>query len=148
MEFKFYQFGTLQDYKCADIVAFYDGKLIFCKHKKRTTWEMPGGHIESGETPLEAAKRELYEEAGAIDFDIEPLCDVVATGKLDGVSFTGGNAQVYLAIVHTLGELPASSEMEKVILLDNPPKEVTYPKFVEGILPIISKAKPNLLRKP
>lgn len=25
--------------------------------------------------PLDAAKRELYEKSGAIDFDIEPLCD-------------------------------------------------------------------------
>ena len=24
---------------------------------------------------MEAAKRELYEESGAIDFEIEPLCD-------------------------------------------------------------------------
>ena len=43
MEFEFYQFDTLGDYKFADIVASYEGKWIFCKHKNRTTWEIPGG---------------------------------------------------------------------------------------------------------
>ena len=41
-------------------------------HKERDTWESPGGHIDEGETPLEAAERELYEETGAIDFDFKP----------------------------------------------------------------------------
>jgi len=39
------------------------GKWILSKHKKRDTWETQGGHIEDGETPLEATKRELFEES-------------------------------------------------------------------------------------
>jgi 8-oxo-dGTP diphosphatase len=62
----------------------YKGKWVFCKHKKRDVWENPGGHIDEEETPLEAAKRELYEETGAINFDIEPLCDYYVTGEIDG----------------------------------------------------------------
>lgn len=56
---------------------------------------------ESGETSLEAAKRELYEETGAVDFDIdiEPLCDYYINGEQNGWNFKG-NGQVYFAIIH------------------------------------------------
>ena len=43
-----------------------NGKWVFCKHKERDTYEVPGGHREAGENILETAKRELQEETGAI----------------------------------------------------------------------------------
>ena len=43
------------------------------RHRERDTWEMQGGHIEANETPLEAARRELYEESGALEFIMQPL---------------------------------------------------------------------------
>ena len=60
--------------KFAVIIARHNGKWVFCKHKERNTWEAPGGHREDGEDILETAKRELYEETGAITFDITPIC--------------------------------------------------------------------------
>ena len=126
MEIKAYPFNTLKDYIFADVVALHKGKWIFCKHKNRNTWEHPGGHIEAGETPLEAAKRELYEESGAIDFDIEPLRDYYIKAEINGKKYSG-NGQVYFATVHTLGELPQYSEMEKAELFDSLPDELTYP---------------------
>lgn len=41
--------------KFAVIVSKTNGKLVFCKHKQRDTYEIPGGHREDGETILEAA---------------------------------------------------------------------------------------------
>ncbi|MEG1614975.1 MAG: NUDIX domain-containing protein, partial [Oscillospiraceae bacterium] len=81
---------------------------------------------EFGETPLEAAKRELYEETGAVDFDIEPLCDYYINGVQNGWKFKG-NGQVYFAIVHTLNELPEYSEMGRIGFFDSLPDELTYP---------------------
>ena len=126
MEFTVRSFNTFKDYFGVDILALYKGKWIFCKHKKRDTWENPGGHIEEGETPLDAAKRELYEETGAIDFDIEPLCDYYINGEITERYFKG-NVQVYFAVVHTLGELPPDSEMESIDFFDSLPNELTYP---------------------
>lgn len=38
-------------------------KFLICKHKKGH-WSFAKGHKEKGETPIETAKRELFEEAG------------------------------------------------------------------------------------
>jgi 8-oxo-dGTP diphosphatase len=142
MECKTYPFNTLNDYIFSDIVALYKGKWIFCKHKERTTWEYPSGHIEIGETPLEAAKRELYEETGAVDFDIEPLCDYYFNGELNGIKLIG-NGQVYFAIVHTLGELPDYSEMERIEFFDSLPDELTYP-VIRDFFPMAIQKKESV----
>jgi 8-oxo-dGTP pyrophosphatase MutT (NUDIX family) len=41
-----------------------DKKVFLQAHKKSGLWLSPGGHIDSGETPHEAAERELHEELG------------------------------------------------------------------------------------
>ena len=138
MEIKAHPFNSLKNYKYADIISFYEGQWIFSKPKQRSTWETQGGHIEEGETPLEAAKRELYEEAGAVDFDIKPLCDYWVYVELEGKVMTG-NGQVYFAKVYNLTDIPSESEMERIGLFDVPPKELTYPAYYTEIFPLALK---------
>ena len=45
------------------VLSRYRGKILLSRHKDRDTWETQGGHIEPGETPLEAARRELRQES-------------------------------------------------------------------------------------
>ena len=47
--------------KFAVIISKSIVKWVFCKHKERDTYEVPGGHREDGESILETAKRELQE---------------------------------------------------------------------------------------
>lgn len=49
---------------CSFVIAFEGDNLLLTKVSDRG-WDIPGGHIEAGETPEEAAIRELYEETGA-----------------------------------------------------------------------------------
>ena len=104
------------------ICTSYQGKWILSKHKKRNTWETQGGHIEDGETPLECAKRELFEESGIKDADIYPVCDYWGFNKQ-----SCSNGMVFLAVVHSLGELP-ESEMKETKIFDTLPAELTYPQ--------------------
>ena len=69
--------------KFAVIIARTGGNWVFCKHRERDTYELPGGHREAGESILEAARRELYEETGALRFSMEPVCvySVTAPGN-------------------------------------------------------------------
>lgn len=44
---------------------FKDEKLLIDKPRKRGTYQMVGGGVEDGETPLQAAIRECHEELGS-----------------------------------------------------------------------------------
>ena len=43
------------------------GHVVFVRHPERG-WEIPGGHLNSGESPEQALIREVLEETG---FDVE-----------------------------------------------------------------------------
>lgn len=116
-----YPENSLGDYKYVVICSHFQGKWLLSKHRERDTWEMQGGHIETGETPLDAAKRELYEESGVRDADLYYICDYEGYRSQDST-----NGAVFLALIHKLGCLP-ESEMEKTGLFDKLPHNLTYP---------------------
>ena len=97
----------------------HKGRWLFVRHKARATWETAGGHIEKGETALEAAGRELFEETGALDYTLTPLFDysVLKDGAL---SF----GRVFFADAHVLGPLP-ESEIGETRLFSTLPDHLT-----------------------
>ncbi len=116
-----YPLGHLKTYKYVVICTFYDGKPVLSRHAARDTWETQGGHIEEMETPLEAAKRELYEESGITDAEVFPVCDYYG--------YNGdrhSNGAVFAAVAHSMNELPAF-EMEEVQVFPAIPEHLTYP---------------------
>lgn len=64
-----------ENLKFVVICVKYKSQWLLVRHKERTTWEMPGGHMEDGESSQAAALRELYEETGIITEKITTICD-------------------------------------------------------------------------
>ena len=72
-EIKFYKEIEEKKLEFAVIICKKDNKWILCKHKKRNVYEFPGGKREEGESIYETAKRELFEETGASNFELFPM---------------------------------------------------------------------------
>ena len=127
VEVNFYEKVEDSLLKFAVIIAKSDGKWVFCKHRERDTYEVPGGHREDGEEILETAKRELKEETGAVVFDIKPICVYSVKGKtrvneqLDDESF----GMLYYANIASFEEL--HSEIETILITDKLVDNWTYP---------------------
>ena len=79
--------------------------------------------MEEGETPFKAAERELYEESGAVDYHMVPLCDYWAKNEDND---QGDNGMVFKAVIHELNSLP-ESEMAEVKAFD------TLPENLKGV---------------
>ena len=135
MDIKFYDSVSDDLLKFAVIISKYNGKWVFCKHKERNTYEIPGGHREAGESILECAKRELNEETGASAFSITPVCVYSVTGK-NRVNQTGEETfgMLFFAEISAF-ENKLDSEIEFIRLFDSLPSEWTYPQ----IQPILIK---------
>lgn len=54
-----------------------DGKVLLIFHPYLNQWFVPGGHIDDGESPIEAATREVFEETGVscepLDRHLDPI---------------------------------------------------------------------------
>jgi 8-oxo-dGTP diphosphatase len=128
MEVRFYEKVDDNLLKFAAIVSKAKNKWLFCKHKQRDTYEVPGGHREPNEDILATATRELFEETGATDFSLTPICVYSVAEDNDigkGIETFG---MLYFADINVFGNLP-NFEMEKIVLFDELPTKWTYPKI-------------------
>lgn len=115
--------------KFAVIVSKSQGKWVLCKHKERNTYECPGGHREDGEDILATAKRELYEETGAIDYVIKQIGIYSVCGN-DGVieNKVESFGMLYYADIKEFEKLPGF-EIERIEFFDKLPDNWTYPEI-------------------
>ena len=122
MDVRFYDVGTIdeKDMTYAVIAARYGGKWLLVQHKERTTWEIPGGRKEAGESMVQTARRELFEETGALDYQLRAISDYSVAGE--EIAY----GRLFFAEVRDLGPLP-KSEIGQVVLGEDLPAELTYP---------------------
>ena len=110
-------------FKYAVIAARYRGQWIFCRHRERGTWEIPGGHREIGETLEQTARRELFEETGALEAALTP----VSAYRVDDYGM------LFFAEVTKLGPLSPDFEIGEIAFGSALPPSLTYP----GIQPAL-----------
>ncbi len=122
----------------AVIISKSNGKWVFCKHKERDTYEVPGGHRETGEKIEDTAVRELKEETGAVDFNIKPVCVYSVKGKtrVNDNATKESFGMLYAAEIFSFEEI--HSEIEKIVLSDDLIRQWTYPLIQPKL---ISEAK-------
>ncbi len=122
---QFYDSVSDEFLKFAVIISKTQGKWVFCKHKERETYEVPGGHREENENILDTARRELYEETGALEFDLKPICVYSVTAE---DNFNGEETFGLLCYADIEGfEEQLHSEIEKIIITDKLIDNWTYP---------------------
>ncbi len=137
LEIRFYDPAAVRDDRLvfAVIITKSGGRWVFCKHKARSTYEFPGGHHEAGETILETARRELYEETGALEYELTQICAYSVAGETN-VNRTGEElfGMLFFADIHTF-EPELHYEIERLLITDALPQNWTYP----DIQPVLMK---------
>jgi 8-oxo-dGTP pyrophosphatase MutT (NUDIX family) len=61
------------------LAAFRDGQILSVRNERG--WDIPGGHLERGEDPLAALRREVLEEAGATFSEAWPFAVLSSTAS-------------------------------------------------------------------
>ena len=130
-EVRFYDGVEDSRLEFAVILSRSGGKWVLCKHRERTTLEIPGGRREPGEAIEETARRELREETGATAFSIRPVCvyAVVRDGE------PGESCGMLYAAEITAFDPELHSEIERTVLLDSlAGVDWTYPDIQPRLL--------------
>ena len=69
-------------------IIFDENERVLLSHRRDIdAWNLPGGGVESGETPVEAVIREVTEETG-LEVAVDRLVGVYTNTRRDDIVFT------------------------------------------------------------
>jgi hypothetical protein len=123
LEVKLYDLGYCKDEELTRVICVskYKDNYVFSYNKKREGWEIPGGHIEEGETWEEAALSTYMADAGS--GDCQHSCIGICVCKRYGKWYAGIHGVcfviLYLVCCHSMVCCSASKEI--------PPDEAEAP---------------------
>lgn len=86
----------------ASVILFRGGEVLLVRRGKdgpgADLWSAPGGHIEAGETAIEAARRELEEETGLTALCLREHGVHRVTAQSDGTSVGPGRTSYEISV--------------------------------------------------
>lgn len=96
---------------------FKNDSLLIDKPRKRSTYQMIGGKVEEGESPLEAAIRECHEELGDKAIFDDKALELVM--EFDEIATSDGVTPIHFYVFRYKGmlegEISTSLEIEKFL---------------------------------
>lgn len=119
-------FERLKRPDSAHVIACSEGKVWICEQEQPGRGAFIstfGGRVDPGETPEEAAKRELLEEGGLRAVGMQPLFSVRPVSKIDWT------VHCYLATGCKKVSEPTLEPGERIV-----PKKVTPDEFIDIVL--------------
>ena len=115
-------------------------RVLLVHRRDMDMWNLPGGGVEPGELPTEAAVRETREEAG-LEVAIERLVGVYGKPDRDDIVF----AFLCRVIGGALAETDEADQYSYFALDDIPPN--TPPRQIERIHDAIGQSEPIFRRQ-
>ncbi len=122
--------------KSAGVVVFNDGRYLLL-HYEAGHWDFPKGHVEKGESDVQAALRELKEETGIVDAEVLP-------GFSDGIRYFFKKEGK--TIVKEVVFFVARTKTEKVTL-SHEHKGFIWLPFKEAVVKLTYDNAKNVLKK-
>lgn len=111
------------------VVVNREGRVLLVS-QHGTSWSLPKGHLEEGETPLEAARREIYEESGVSRLEfVRPL----GSYSRYRLGADGGEDRSELKTIHLFLFRTDATELAPLDA-DNPEARWVEPGSVAGLL--------------
>jgi 8-oxo-dGTP diphosphatase len=110
------------------VICRYKDEWLLTHHIRRGL-EFPGGKVEEGETPEEAAVREVKEETGGIVSHLSYIGQYKVSGK-DKIIIKN----IYFALIGDMGEYTHYEETKGPVLLKELPEDIKHDKRFSFIM--------------
>lgn len=142
-------YGVCEFGQCVAVLPFVDAEHVLMvrqyryTHRENHRWEMPSGGVHAGETPEQAAQRELMEESGFRAGRLEKVSTYYTTK-----SVTDEIGHLYLGYELTPAELPPDDTefFERAVLPFAEVLELVKASEIRDSMTVIAVLRAALLR--
>lgn len=124
------------------VIAYFDDngsrEYLLIKHKGSGHWSFPKGHKEKGESDIETARRELMEETGINDVDMDETTVLVEKYSIES------NGQI---IDKKVRFYPGKVNAKEVSLQEDEIEDYRWQKYEDAIKTLTHKETRDILKQ-